>query len=572
MDKGFKLSKTMLIKNELVVEPRLTKRQEKDLKCFCTKKGFTLAETLVTLVVLGVIAALTVPQLVRRQQETANRVKFKKAVTSYESVMNKIAIMNDLKSNDAIKNWATKDGTISDCSVAYNYFKSVKDLSTNSKCKFKTADGVYWDITDIQKPIIAIKEADLTDTVAQSDTNRAFYLYAQYDGTGILRVTEPNFNYNLVSANADNVNNSVDRLWAYLNGATSTSQAEVASVTEPVVAKSTYQKWKDGEYDDLPLVGAPPDYHWYPCVGCRQTSGIFPGDMSYSIIDENGKHIGHVPDAREGADNPIRFMEYVYDDSNSITSIILYDENNSVVTTLTPNEVHNYMKTNTNSYYDFYCNSLGCTSNMCFVQGTEITLADGSKKAIEDIDFNDELKVWDFDNGCSTCAKPIWIREETLSKSHTVLTFSNGKELRIITNHSIFNVDEGKFTYPVEGMRTIFEDGTIATLEKKEIIEYPVKYYNVVTENHLNMYADDVLVSCRLNNMYPIKDMKFVKDDRELVPYEEFEGIPYEWYQKLRLAEQPRDINRDGKLYLGKNVREYVLQMMASNKRQMAVV
>ena len=135
---------------------------------------------------------------------------------------------------------------MSDCSVAYDYFKAVKDISTDNKCKFKTADGVFWDITDLQKPIIALKENDLKDLVAKSDTNRAFYLYAQYDGQGILRVTEPNFNYTLTSDKTE-VDASVDRLWAYLNGATSTTNEEVVNMTP---RQKFYSKYVNNDFEE----------------------------------------------------------------------------------------------------------------------------------------------------------------------------------------------------------------------------------------------------------------------------------------------------------------------------------
>ena len=49
--------------------------------------------------------------------------------------------------------------------------------------------------------------------------------------------------------------------------------------------------------------------------------------------------------------------------------------------------------TDTDEFYLYTCNA-------CFVEGTEITLADGSIKKIEDITYEDELLVWDFDHGC----------------------------------------------------------------------------------------------------------------------------------------------------------------------------
>ena len=46
------------------------------------KKAFTLAETLITLTILGVVAAITVPSLINKQSESVDRTKLKKAMTT----------------------------------------------------------------------------------------------------------------------------------------------------------------------------------------------------------------------------------------------------------------------------------------------------------------------------------------------------------------------------------------------------------------------------------------------------------------------------------------------------------
>jgi hypothetical protein len=58
----------------------------------------------------------------------------------------------------------------------------------------------------------------------------------------------------------------------------------------------------------------------------------------------------------------------------------------------------------------------------------------------------------------------------------------------------------------------------------------------------MNLFSDTVLTSCRFNNIYPITDMKFVKDGRTLRTRDEFENIPDRFFYGLRLAEQTTDI------------------------------
>ena len=42
------------------------------------RAAFTLAETLIVLVILGIVASITIPAIVRRQMEAQNRAKIKK--------------------------------------------------------------------------------------------------------------------------------------------------------------------------------------------------------------------------------------------------------------------------------------------------------------------------------------------------------------------------------------------------------------------------------------------------------------------------------------------------------------
>lgn len=52
-------------------------------------KGFTLAEVLITLVIIGVIAAITVPSLIQTTQKKENIVRFKKALSTINQALNR---------------------------------------------------------------------------------------------------------------------------------------------------------------------------------------------------------------------------------------------------------------------------------------------------------------------------------------------------------------------------------------------------------------------------------------------------------------------------------------------------
>jgi prepilin-type N-terminal cleavage/methylation domain-containing protein len=50
------------------------------------KQGFTLAEVLITLAVIGVVAALTIPTVVRNYQKTQTVTKLKKTYSAMQTL------------------------------------------------------------------------------------------------------------------------------------------------------------------------------------------------------------------------------------------------------------------------------------------------------------------------------------------------------------------------------------------------------------------------------------------------------------------------------------------------------
>jgi hypothetical protein len=182
----------------------------------------------------------------------------------------------------------------------------------------------------------------------------------------------------------------------------------------------------------------------------------------------------------------------------------------------------------------------------CLVEGTQITMADGTHRAIEDIAHGELIRVWNFDLGEFSEATPIWIKAAEETTGHDVYTFSDGTKLRTVGHH-VFNKEAGAFTKlklaetPV-GTTTFNEQGLEVTLVSKQRVIAPTRYYNVWTQYHLNLFADGILTSNRFNNTYPIVDMKFVKDDKALRDISEFEGIDEKYITGLRLQEQEYEV------------------------------
>ena len=158
-------------------------------------KGFTLAEVLITLTILGIVAMLVVPGLTKNGQTKAKRVKIKKAISVYESVINSIIIENNLPRNTSSLDSFIKNDD--ECSNAYKYFKTVK----KNGCQFQTPDGLWWDVgtnATISAPIVTFKEKNLTasDSFSHKDY-KAFFFITKFDNNAAARILDLNYAYEI---------------------------------------------------------------------------------------------------------------------------------------------------------------------------------------------------------------------------------------------------------------------------------------------------------------------------------------------------------------------------------------
>lgn len=197
----------------------------------------------------------------------------------------------------------------------------------------------------------------------------------------------------------------------------------------------------------------------------------------------------------------------------------------------------------------------------CLLKGTEITLSDGSVKNIEDVSYEDELLVWDFDNGRLGSSRPSWIKKRQKAGYYFVNRYASGRML-FATGHSDtgwahrhFDVNRGEFLNTASTVGDLIytldgEDRHIAC----EYVEEECEFYNILTMGHFNLFANGVLTSCRLNNFRKIENMRYVGDlASDRVRYDEFASefmklgdarvgneIIRHWYDALRCYEMPR--------------------------------
>ena len=191
----------------------------------------------------------------------------------------------------------------------------------------------------------------------------------------------------------------------------------------------------------------------------------------------------------------------------------------------------------------------------CMLKGTKVNLWNGNTKLIEDITYNDEILCWNFDECKYTSAKPFWIKKAQKNTFYWVNKFESGLEIKTtgtVAGHRFFNMDKNRFLYNTEciGDYCYTINGKDRLLEAK-YVEDDCIFYNVYTHYHMNLFANNILTGFRYNNLYPIKDMKFIKDNRKLRDRMEFQNIPDSWYYGMRCSEQTDSVQ---------NIEDYVIQ------------
>jgi len=127
------------------------------------KRGFTLAEVLITLVIVGIIAAITIPTVVNNTKKQEYVAGLKKAYSTFVQVTNKI-IADEGNPRGDIGGWATSAEDI------YNLYKkylvNTKECGGNEGCFEQAANITYlngniypygtWDTSsDVRKMILS---------------------------------------------------------------------------------------------------------------------------------------------------------------------------------------------------------------------------------------------------------------------------------------------------------------------------------------------------------------------------------------------------------------------------------
>lgn len=95
-----------------------------------------------------------------------------------------------------------------------------------------------------------------------------------------------------------------------------------------------------------------------------------------------------------------------------------------------------------------FANELKFKDDTCLAPGTLITMADGSTKAVEDVEAGDELLVWDMVRGAFDHSPVLFVEHNEESEKEVIrLDFSDNTEIEFIFEHGFFDINANKYVY-----------------------------------------------------------------------------------------------------------------------------
>lgn len=144
----------------------------------------------------------------------------------------------------------------------------------------------------------------------------------------------------------------------------------------------------------------------------------------------------------------------------------------------------------------------------CVAEGSLITLADGTQKAVEDLTGDEQLLVWNMFTGTFDTAPILFIDSESRQEYEVIkLSFSDGTTVKVISEHAFWDFDLNKYVFlRADAARYIghwFNKQTVnADGEKEwskvqlvdvELTREITAAYSPVTYGHLCYYVNGML-------------------------------------------------------------------------------
>ena len=167
---------------------------------------------------------------------------------------------------------------------------------------------------------------------------------------------------------------------------------------------------------------------------------------------------------------------------------------------------YHYVSNDGTTYYWYIRYDFGAMTHAagCVPSGTMVTMADGTKKPVEDVTDADRVLVFNHETGTPDTAGIIFTEADGTAEYSVVnLTFSDGSTTRLIDEHGYFDLDLMQYVYIREdncadyiGHRFYKINGgaaSEATLTDAFVTVETTGCFSFPSVYHLNFFADDFL-------------------------------------------------------------------------------
>lgn len=173
--------------------------------------------------------------------------------------------------------------------------------------------------------------------------------------------------------------------------------------------------------------------------------------------------------------------------------------------------------------------STQCVYQMCYAPDSKIQLADGTFKLAKDIEYDDLLLTWNFDEGRFAASYPVWITKKSVDTQYYKIEFEDETFVKLIVAHRIYSADANTFVKSVDvtysqigkniikvatdasGNALYNANGEMYHIKSKirniTKVEEEVQVINIVTAYQLNNYVNGVLCSTGFSNMYDFTEL-----------------------------------------------------------------
>lgn len=157
-------------------------------------------------------------------------------------------------------------------------------------------------------------------------------------------------------------------------------------------------------------------------------------------------------------------------------------------------------------------------TSTCIVEGTNITLADGTHKRVEQLKYNDLLRVWNLETGQFDYQYPLAIVKGEQHNAKYRITIEDGSHLEICGRHDIFDPVAHQFrTYGEGAINSL--DGDYYVMKDNgsniyssmkiisiDIINETVTSYGIITSGIITAFANDMMIGLGVLNLVPITE------------------------------------------------------------------